>query len=78
MSFQITRFQLLLIIWPQYLSCLMLYIPKYLGSVRELELRGPAPWSGWLQNIYIFKVCLIKESFQIHEDFGKQVSISCF
>lgn len=56
----------------------MLYIPKYLGSVRELELRGPAPWSEWLQNIYIFKVCLIKESFQIHEDFGKQVSISCF
>lgn len=60
----------------------MLYIPKYLGSVRELEVRGPAPWSGWLQNIYSFKACLIEESFQIHEDFavafGKQVSISCF
>lgn len=54
MSFQVTRFQVLLIIWPQHLSCLMLYIPKYLGSVRELELRGPAPWSGWLQNIYSF------------------------
>lgn len=51
MSFQVTCFQLLLSIWLQYLSCLMQYIPKYLGSVRELELRGTASWSGWLQKI---------------------------
>lgn len=52
----------------------MLYIPKFLGSVRDLELRGPAPWRAWLKNIYSFKVCLIKGSFQVCEEFAVALS----